>query len=194
MDCNRNAGGREELPPLEGPQTASDFEGRVAAPSANIARRQAHCQQESGSIGFNQWRLLHQFQQAKGLSALERQSEVEGYHIISHSHGGNVVINALGYFDAKKLRTVTFLGCPFIETTSRAIYLLFRSIIVFLMITIISFYFAKNQTSVNFVNLLLLGGFIWFCLSLGRIFSIFDRRIYRQRLRQNLQSESNLRC
>jgi hypothetical protein len=25
------------------------------------ARRQAHCQQKSGSIGFNQWRLLHQY-------------------------------------------------------------------------------------------------------------------------------------
>jgi hypothetical protein len=28
----------------------------------------AHCQQKSGSIGFNQWRLLHQFQRAPGLS------------------------------------------------------------------------------------------------------------------------------
>jgi hypothetical protein len=25
MDCNRNAGGREELPPLEGPQSSFRF-------------------------------------------------------------------------------------------------------------------------------------------------------------------------
>jgi putative transposase len=36
--ANCNAGGREQLPPLEGPQAASDSEGRVAAPSANAAR------------------------------------------------------------------------------------------------------------------------------------------------------------
>ena len=35
------------------------LEGHVAAPSASAARRQAHCQQKSGSIGFNQWRLLY---------------------------------------------------------------------------------------------------------------------------------------
>jgi hypothetical protein len=51
MDCNRHVGGQEELPPLEGPQATSDSAGRVAAASAN------------------QWRLLHQFQQAPGLSA-----------------------------------------------------------------------------------------------------------------------------
>jgi hypothetical protein len=38
MDCNCNAGGREELPPLEGPQAASDSEGRLAATSASVAR------------------------------------------------------------------------------------------------------------------------------------------------------------
>ena len=38
MDGNCNAGGREKLPPFEGPQAASDSEGRVAAPSAITAR------------------------------------------------------------------------------------------------------------------------------------------------------------
>jgi len=35
---------------LKAHKAASDFERRVAAPSANVARRQAHCQQESGTI------------------------------------------------------------------------------------------------------------------------------------------------
>ena len=68
MDWNCDAGGREKLPPFEGPQGASDFEGRVAAPSASVARRQDCCQKKSSGIGFNQWRLLHQFQHAPGLS------------------------------------------------------------------------------------------------------------------------------
>ena len=42
--------------------------GRVAAPSASVLGDQLRCQQKSGSIEFNQWRLLHQFQQAPGLS------------------------------------------------------------------------------------------------------------------------------
>jgi hypothetical protein len=37
---------------LKAHKAASDFERRVAASSANVARRQAHCQQESGTIGF----------------------------------------------------------------------------------------------------------------------------------------------
>ena len=37
MDWNRNAGGRDKLPPFEGPQATPDFEGRVAAPSTNAA-------------------------------------------------------------------------------------------------------------------------------------------------------------
>src|SRR5262245_57553112 len=68
MDWNCDAGSREKLPPFEGPQAASDSEGRVAAPSTSVARRQDCCQQKSGSIGFNQWRLCPQFQQAPGLS------------------------------------------------------------------------------------------------------------------------------
>ena len=38
MDWNSHAGGREELPPFEGPQAASDSAGRVAATSASGAR------------------------------------------------------------------------------------------------------------------------------------------------------------
>src|SRR5258708_12961477 len=68
MDWNRNAGGREELSPFEGPQAAPGSESRVAATSASVAQRPTHCQQKSGRIGFNRWRLLHQFQQAPGLS------------------------------------------------------------------------------------------------------------------------------
>jgi len=63
---NRHVGGQEELPPLEGPQATSDSAGRVAAASASVARDQAHCLQKSGSIGFNQWRLLHQFSTGTG--------------------------------------------------------------------------------------------------------------------------------
>jgi hypothetical protein len=33
-----------------------------------LLERRAHCRKKSNSIGFNQWRLLHQFQQAPGLS------------------------------------------------------------------------------------------------------------------------------
>ena len=33
-----------ELSPFEGPQTAPDSEGRVAATSASVARRATHCQ------------------------------------------------------------------------------------------------------------------------------------------------------
>jgi lipoprotein-anchoring transpeptidase ErfK/SrfK len=61
-------GRREEFPSLEGAQAASDPEGRVAAPSTNAAWQPTHWQKKSGSVGFNQWRLLHQFQQAPGLS------------------------------------------------------------------------------------------------------------------------------
>jgi hypothetical protein len=35
---DRNAGGREKLPPFEGPQATPGSEGRVAAPSTNAAR------------------------------------------------------------------------------------------------------------------------------------------------------------
>jgi hypothetical protein len=77
MDGNRNAGGRERVPSLEGVQTASGSESRVAAPSASVARRRAHCQKKSGSIGFNQWRLLHQFQQAPGLSVFSYQNHYQ---------------------------------------------------------------------------------------------------------------------
>src|SRR6266404_2478408 len=74
MDWNRNAGGREELSPFEGPQAAPGSESRVAATSASVAQRPTHCQQKSGRIGFNRWRLLHQFQQAPGLSAAQNQT------------------------------------------------------------------------------------------------------------------------
>ena len=37
MDWNRNAGGREKLPPFKGPQATPNSEGRVAAPSTNAA-------------------------------------------------------------------------------------------------------------------------------------------------------------
>ena len=49
------------------PQAASGSQRRIAAPLASVARRPTHCQQKSGRIAFNQWRLLHQFQQAPGL-------------------------------------------------------------------------------------------------------------------------------
>ncbi|MGE3157475.1 MAG: hypothetical protein AB7E84_12955, partial [Xanthobacteraceae bacterium] len=43
---------------------------RVAAPSANAAWRSAHCPQKSGRVEFKRWRLLHQSQQAPGLSGI----------------------------------------------------------------------------------------------------------------------------
>ena len=58
----------KSFPTVEGPQAAPGSEGRFAATSTSITWRSKHCQQKSGSVGFNRRRLLHQFQQATGLS------------------------------------------------------------------------------------------------------------------------------
>jgi hypothetical protein len=95
MDWNRHAGGREELPPLKGPQTAPGSESRVAAPSASVARRPAYCQQKSASIGFNGRRLLHQFQQAPGLSGSLRDVQMLARHLMLSTTQRHIETDAL---------------------------------------------------------------------------------------------------
>jgi hypothetical protein len=126
------------------------------------------------------------------LVRLELRSDVAGYHIISHSHGGNVVISALGHGYLKKLRTVTFLGCPFAETKSRTGYLLFRSSVIFLLVTLVSLVLVhpENQVSFDFFTWLSLGVFFWFSLS---FFITLSVRLFRYGLQQNLR-KSNYRC
>src|SRR5262249_38046634 len=85
LDWYRHAGGREELPPFEGPQAAPNPAGRVVATSESVARRATHCQKKSGCIGFNQWRLLHQFQQAPGLSGIHIQRRHTAVHCRSEA-------------------------------------------------------------------------------------------------------------
>lgn len=52
---------------------------------------------------------------AARLEALEHDPRVKAYHLIAHSHGGNVVLHALRKFQPVRLRAVIFLGTPYFE-------------------------------------------------------------------------------
>src|SRR6266446_6680756 len=56
------------------------------------------------------------------LRALEMEPRLDRYHLLAHSHGGNVVAHALDGlgFRAEKLGTITFLGTPFLHFRSPA--------------------------------------------------------------------------
>lgn len=101
---------------------------------------------------FAGWRLF------EVLATLERRSDVVGYHIISHSHGGNVVISAVGQGYFKKLRTVTFTETR--TGTGYLLSLLFRLSLLFLLVAI-----TTARASLDFFTLLLLGAFL--CVSLA---------------------------
>jgi pimeloyl-ACP methyl ester carboxylesterase len=51
------------------------------------------------------------------LEALEKDTELDRYHIIAHSHGGNVVQHALATLskDSRKVGTVVYLGTPILR-------------------------------------------------------------------------------
>ena len=67
---DRNVGGRQKLPPLERPQATP-----ILGPRCCTINKRCWI---TGSTGFNRWRLLHQFQQAPGLS--------EGHNDFHYSH------------------------------------------------------------------------------------------------------------
>ncbi len=51
---------------------------------------------------------------AKGITDLEASRDINRYHLVAHSHGGNVVLHALRSLadDPRKLGAVIFLGTP----------------------------------------------------------------------------------
>ena len=69
MDWNRHAGSREELPPFEGPQAASDLRAALLRHQQALLGDQPIASKNLAAYGFNQWRLPHQCQQVPGLSA-----------------------------------------------------------------------------------------------------------------------------
>jgi hypothetical protein len=52
MDCNRNAGSREGLPPFEGAEAASNSESHVVAPSGRLLGDKLIANKPC-SVGFN---------------------------------------------------------------------------------------------------------------------------------------------
>jgi pimeloyl-ACP methyl ester carboxylesterase len=58
---------------------------------------------------------------AAQLAALEEDNSIKRYHLIGHSHGGNVILNALGELprNPKTLGAVVFLGTPALLFTHR---------------------------------------------------------------------------
>ncbi len=49
------------------------------------------------------------------LQSLELDPRITRYHVIAHSHGGNVVLQALRKFQPQRLGAVIFLGTPYLE-------------------------------------------------------------------------------
>jgi pimeloyl-ACP methyl ester carboxylesterase len=62
---------------------------------------------------------------AKEIADLEASDEIRRYHIVAHSHGGNVVLHALRSLadDPKKLGAVVYLGTPVLCFPDRASWL-----------------------------------------------------------------------
>lgn len=62
---------------------------------------------------------------AKQIEDLEARRDIDRYHIIAHSHGGNVVLHALRALpnDPKKLGAVIFLGTPVLHFSRLPLWL-----------------------------------------------------------------------
>lgn len=54
-------------------------------------------------------------QLAARLSAMDSDPAIRRYHLIAHSHGGNVATRALEEFQPRKLGAVIFLGTPYLS-------------------------------------------------------------------------------
>jgi pimeloyl-ACP methyl ester carboxylesterase len=133
------------------------------------------------------------------LKKLESQDGLNSYHIVAHSHGGNVVLNALALLHPKKLKTVVFLGCPFIETKSRIVQRFLASTLIGLLITGIIIGISVFLGGIE--SLVLSDGFpwvivlpcSWFAFALWNSFNTFVAIARRRRL-ASLQTECGYRC
>lgn len=114
--------------PIEGSGMASGFVGKLnnaLQERGSPARCWAHCTPENQFFrwsGENSW--IARMQAASALAAYVRQLQSEGWrcHVVAHSHGGNVVVDALSQITAADqagppLKIVT-LGTPFIDLSS----------------------------------------------------------------------------
>lgn len=119
----------------------------------------------------------------KILLQLERRNDVGCYHLISHSHGGNVVVNALALLKAKKMRTVTFLGCPFIETSPTTIKNATLWLILPALLAILSFYLVEPEDPKSFSLFTSVSMFavFWFAIGTIRLLGLLSRRRQFQR-------------
>jgi len=133
------------------------------------------------------------------LTKLEAQDEATSYHIVAHSHGGNVVLNALALLRPKKLKTVVFLGCPFIETTSRIVKSFLASTLILLPIMGIIIGISVFLGGIE--SLSLSDGFPWVVVPPGAWFGIALlnmvktlHAIARRRRLASLQTECGYRC
>jgi hypothetical protein len=96
----------------------------------SIARCWAHIGTQKGDFAWTGDNLESQRRiggdsLAKKITALETTGEVHRYHIVAHSHGGNVVLHALRSLteDPKKLGAVIFLGTPVLCFSRRPAWL-----------------------------------------------------------------------
>ncbi|KRR06355.1 hypothetical protein CQ12_33410 [Bradyrhizobium jicamae] len=114
--------------PIEGSGMASGFVGKLnnaLQERGSPARCWAHCTPENK---FFRWSgensRIARMQAASSLAGYVRQLQSEGWrcHVVAHSHGGNVVVDALSQIAAADqaappLKIVT-LGTPFIDLSS----------------------------------------------------------------------------
>ncbi len=56
---------------------------------------------------------------AQHLRELELNASISRYHLVAHSHGGNVILNALREIQPQRLGAVIFLGTPFLRFRDR---------------------------------------------------------------------------
>ena len=80
---------------------------------------------------------------------LENKKEVKRYHIIAHSHGGNVLLRSLykNAHSSSKLKTLVFMGVPFLENKRNALISIILNTVYlapFLLLLYPFYYFFNN--------------------------------------------------
>ena len=117
--------------------------------------------------------LLHQRSLTELVKKIGERNPNSGFHFISHSHGGNVVLLALkNSIVVAKTRSVAFLGTPFFQITPRSFFRGARrfaqlAAFFFPLLAVLSTLLIVGSLSEFVVWLFVVGLFLWFYPSKG---------------------------